>query len=336
MALEDITVLILSRGRDDILTRSLEYWASLPLTVLVLHHTNSPLTSFTNCENVKYINSNTPYGERCALAAQYISSKYAILVSDDDFYLSSGLLALSEVLEARNDLVSVGGQTISVGKYGKLVTGTSAYVHTRNYKNLEDSIFDRLVKHFNVEVGYINGSMYRLFRADQFIDLMKNLGSLTSIRTPYIFEVSSEIFANAAGKSEYLNQVLWIRNWINPPVNHSEWKRNLYFFEWAVNREFSDEFSMWREFIERYLNLDQESFDDLLLRIIKVRQISEQNEISKLRKHSFHIPEVMKYYLRRIFKPDSLPNTVEEEIQNLIDADVLVNQEEVQRVLKFL
>lgn len=336
MALEDITVLILSRGRDDILRRSLEYWASLPLTILVLHHTDSPLTTFSNSKNVKYINSNTPYGARCAIAAQNISSKYAILVSDDDFYLSSGLLALSEALDVRNDLVSVGGQTISVGKYGKLITGTSAYLHTRNYKNLEDSTFERLTKHFNVEEGYINGSMYRLFRADQFIDLMNNLGSLSNIRTPYIFEVSSEILANATGKSEYLNQVLWIRNWINPPVNHSEWKRNLYFFEWATDSEFSDEYNMWREFMRKRLDLDQEIFDDLLQQIIKVRQISEENEISKIRKHSFLIPESIKYFLRRMLRPDSLPSTVEEEIQKLIHAEVLVNQEEVERILKFL
>ncbi len=336
MALEDITVVILSRGRDEILRRSLEYWASLPMKILVLHHTDSPLTTFTQNKNVNYIQSNTPYGNRCALAAQFISSKFAILVSDDDFYLSSGLLALSDFLEARKDLVSVGGQTISVGRYGKLITGTSAYPHAREYKNLENSISGRLEKHFNIEIGYINGSMYRLFRTNYFIDLMNKLGSLTSIRTPYIFEVSSEIFANAAGKSEYLNCVLWIRNWINPPVNHSEWKRNVYFFQWATDPEYSDEFYAWKEFIRKHLDFELETFDNLLRRIIEVRQLSEKNEISSLKKRRLPIPPDFKYFIRRFIRPDSVPNSVYMEVQKMIDAGVMVNSKEVEKALKFL
>jgi hypothetical protein len=306
------------------------------MKILVLHHTDSPLTVFTQNKNVEYIQSNTSYGNRCALAAQFISTKYAILVSDDDFYLSSGLFALSEVLEARMDLVSVGGQTISVGRYGKLLTGTSAYPHTRNYKNLEDSASGRLAKHFNIEVGYINGSMYRLFRSNYFIDLLNKLGSLTSIRTPYIFEVSSEILANAAGKSEYLNCVIWIRNWINPPVNHSEWKRNIYFFEWATYPEYSDEFYAWRELIRNCLDFEPETFDDLLRRTIEVRQLSEKNEINSLKKRKLPIPENVKYFIRKIFRPDSVPNSVDEEVQKMIHAGVTVNTKEVEKALKFL
>ena len=336
MALADITVLILSRGRDDILKRSLDYWATFPMTILVLHNTDTPLTTFHNCKNVKYINANIPYGERCKLASQHISTKYAILVSDDDFYLGSALLALSEALEQNEDLVSVGGQTISVGKYGKRVTGTSAYPHARDYKNLENSISGRLAKHFDIEVGYINGSMYRLFRAETFIELMDNLGSLSNIRTPYIFEVSSEIFANAAGKSKYLNQLLWIRNWINAPVNHSEWKRNFYFSDWVTHTDFLSEFNTWKEFLRSRLNLDQENFDSLISRVVEVRRISEQVEISRLKKRSIPIPETIKYFIRRIFKPKSLPNSLNEEIQKLIQSDVLLNTQEIETVLKFL
>ena len=88
--------------------------------------------------------------------------------------------------------------------------------------------------------------------------------------------------------------------------------------------------------MQKSLDLDQDVFDDLLQQIIEVRRISEENEISKIRKRSFPIPESIKYFIRRILCPDSLPNTVAEEIQELIHADVLVNQEEVERVLKFL
>jgi hypothetical protein len=119
-------------------------------------------------------------------------------------------------------------------------------------------------------------------------------------------------------------------------VNHSEWKRNIYFFEWATHPEYSDEFNAWRELIRNCLDFEPETFDDLLRRIIEVRQLSEKNEINSLKKRTLPIPENVKYFIRKIFRPDSVPNSVDEEVQKMIHAGVTVNTKEVEKALKFL
>ena len=317
MDLSDVTIVILSRGREDILARTLKYWSKINIAVLVLHNTENPIDVQEIGSNITYVVEKLNYGERCGRVSAYLTTDYAILSSDDELYLPSALVEMKRVLENRTSIVSVGGMTIAVGKYGPVRTAVPCYTNMRLYSNLGDSSFERLLNHFNEPSGYRNGAIYRLMRKELMNDLMNTFSTLNLISTPYIYEVTGDILVTALGKSVYLPNIYWIRNWINQPVGHRTWDRKLYFSNWVSDRKYERELLFWGEQLREIADLNQEEYSNIFRKVLELRKSSEEYEQERLSRGSIPIPDSIKFLLRKLFAPDSIPPRIEKTIYTM-------------------
>lgn len=336
MNLSDITIIILSRGREEILKQSLTYWGYHSIKVLVLHNTKNPLEYKDLGINIEYKIINGSYGVRCGEVSKLITTQYAILCSDDEVYIPSALLAMKEKLDDRPDLSSVGGMTLAVDKYGPLVTGIHSYSAMKNYVNNGPDKYSRLRTHFKTNEIYKSGGIYRMLKADLMKIVMTTFAEIPHISTPYIFEVTGEIIINAYGKSEYIDNIYWMRNWINEPVAHKDWNRRLYFHKWIESQNYEEEVTEWKRLICRNIDLDAESFNNILQDIIIVRKKSETNEIERLKKTRMPVPKYSKWLIRRIIKKKSLPKSITETLESMKANGAIYSQEEIIRALNAL
>jgi glycosyltransferase domain-containing protein len=315
--LSDVTIVILSRGREEILSRTLKYWSKFHIAVLVLHNSENPINAHELSSNITYIVKKLNYGERCGEVSNYLTTEYAILSSDDELYLPSALLEMRELLKNQSSVMSVGGLTIAVGKYGPMNTAVPCYTNMRHYSNFGENSFERLSNHFNENSGYRNGAIYRLMRKDLMIDLMNTFSALNLISTPYIYEVTGEIIINALGKSVYLPNIYWIRNWINQPVGHRNWDRKLYFSTWVSDRKYEREFHLWGQQLRNIADLNQEEYSDIFRKILQLRKSSEEYERERLSRRSIPLPDFIKFFVRKLFAANSLPPRIEKTIYTM-------------------
>jgi hypothetical protein len=327
--LSDVTVVILSRGREDILSRTLRYWSKYNICVLVLHNTDNPIETCLLGSNIEYVVDRASYGERCGHISRLLKTRFAILSSDDELYLPSALFALKTQLEENPNLSSVGGLTIAIGKYGPRKTSIPCYTSMKSYKNLGVSSFERLTIHFSEENGYRTGAIYRLMRKELMSDLMDTFSEIGVISTPYIYEVTGEIIVASYGQSSYISNIYWIRNWINEPVGHSKWNRKMYFSMWAKDPEFKVEILEWSQTLRQLLNLTDEEFSKTLESVMKLRVQSEVNEIKRMSRHTIPIPENLKYLIRKVLWPETIPPDVATSLLSMEEMGAMFDREEI-------
>jgi glycosyltransferase domain-containing protein len=336
-SLKDITVVILSRGRERELSRSIQYWNQTNLNVVILHNTKMPIPQSRLASNISYIVLERDFAARCARAIPEINTRYAVFCADDELLIPSGLSRMGIYLEQHPEISSVGGATLGVGKYGSTLTATYTYQNMIGYSNLHNSYFERLESHSFGQSEYRTGAMYRLMRTEVMILLLQTFSSLSKISTPYIFEVTGEIVVNGSGKSIYLNELYWVRNWINHQVEHKDWDRKLYFQEWWGSEKYAEEREKWIDLLTP-LPKDHDS-KKRLLRVVgelnekrKILETRESNSNSNLRSR---IPQWLRRIRRNLTPRKSVKNSIDHFIENqLRQSPQLVA--ELRRTLTFL
>ncbi len=336
MDLRDVTVVIMSRGRELELQKTLEYWAKVEISVLVLHNTQKPLQFLKEMPNLKYVVAEVPYGDRCGLVAHHLETNYAILCSDDEIYVPSALASMKAILDEDSELESVGGLTVAVGNYGPITTGNFTYSRMRHYSNQETSPQNRLNYHFRESSGYKNGAIYRLMRKELMVKTMNLFFQVSSFSTPYIYEVTGEIFVNSQGKSIYIDEVYWLRNWINEPVGHNNWDRKLYYKDWSTLEKYDRQYLQWISIMESSCGVKGSEFEEIIRKINKLRAESEFHEIEGNKRRGVALPEQVKWLIRLIFRPNTLPKSLLDTLDNLEKSGVAVDKSAIVSALPAL
>jgi hypothetical protein len=163
-------------------------------------------------------------------------------------------------------------------------------------------------------------------RKDLFISTMNLFSLLSNISTPYIYEVTGEIFVNSQGMTKYTENVYWMRNWINNPVGHKNWNRKLYFKDWAAQNENLEQFSNWKRTMQSAMDLSQPDFENALIGIIELRANSEMHEVNNNSRRRISIPTNIKWLVRLCFKPSSLPYSLDKTLDTLEKSGAIVDR----------
>ena len=338
MPLSDITVVILSKDRKSELLGSLRYWDEIGVSFLVLHDTDDPLKYVSKNIKSKYFVLKANYGVRCGAAYQKLVTKYGILCADDEIFLPSALSRMCEMLDKNQDIQSVGGQAIALGKYGPIITATQVYSNMVHYENKFESPELRLKFHFNPLSDYKIGGMYRLMRIETLKNILKVFSEIATISTPYIYEITGEILVTAIGKSLYIKEVFWIRNWVNESIVGKQWNRKLYFYQWFESKEFDFERQAWTSSLTkcfRELNHDI-NLQFLLPLIVSKRKSIEMHEESKKRMRFGFINTYFKYWIKKILRHSNLPIDLTESINKITATGVLLHGREFEYASKVI
>jgi hypothetical protein len=286
--LANLQVVIFSRNRHEHLAKSLRYWDNLGIATLVLHNTEQPIKSAEIPSSTEYIVHAGPFAERCEIASKVLKFKFFIIASDDERYLPTALTNMVKELEENQELASVGGQAVAVMTHGLKYSTTLAYKSQMNYENLDNNPERRFEFHYESGQNF-SGAMYRVFRREQFKNFLVVISQFSDISTPYIFEVTAELFWTLIGPSKYLNEVFWVRNWVVPPIQTGDWDRKQYFYEWSQNPEHAREFESWKEMITEifdFLKNRSNIYEKIIFHRMKTEQGEQsRNQVLKKQKH---------------------------------------------------
>jgi hypothetical protein len=193
--------------------------------------------------------------------------------------------------------------------------------------------YERLQNHFNDVSGYRNGAIYRLMRKDLMIELMETFYEIAGLSTPYIYELTGEIIVNASGPSRYLENIYWIRNWINTPVRHQNWDRKMYFAHWISDLRYHDEVQKWHNIMASNLNLPYDKYKECVDNVVALRRISEENEIRKLSKKFIPVSPYAKWFFRKLFLPNTLPKNLTLTLNMMGKSGALFYEQEIYRAI---
>jgi hypothetical protein len=282
--LANLQVVIFSRNRQEQLIESLRYWDNCGIETLVLHNTQQPLKPAEIPSSTEYIVHEGPFAERCEIASKVLKFDYFIIASDDERYLPTALSNMVKELEENEVFASVGGQAIGIMKYGLRYRTTLAYKSQINYQNLNPEFQNRIIFHYEGGRNY-SGAMYRIFRREHFERFLKLTSKFSNIGTPYIFEVTSELFWTLIGPAKYVHEVFWVRNWVVPPVQTSDWDRRQYFYEWSQDPKYKKEFEFWKRIVSNEFNLFEEN-SAIFETVVRHRMIIEKQEQQRNKKMS--------------------------------------------------
>lgn len=299
--LEKITIIIFSRDRHQKLRKVLEYWGNTPVKVIVLHRAMVPLKISELPNNVNYINCDLSFAERANFALNSIQTEFSIICSDDEVYLLSALNKMVSVIAKDTKLKSIGGQCIAVSNYGFKIAATKAYTELMNYSIESDDPTKRIETHLiqNIRKTVVGG-MYRLMRKDDMICLLRIFSTTKNINSPYVFEVTGEIYTALIGNCTYLKNVYWIRNWESEIISTFGWDRNNNFSDWWFDSANSNERKMWVENIVREAKLDTNNFklNHILDQYFSNQKLIKEKKYTR-KNHRYPNFHNVKYFFRK-------------------------------------
>ncbi len=335
--LEDLTIIILSRGREQILSKSLNFWNSNGIRTVVIHNSDIYTDEKNVVEGSVYLTSTASYSVRAGLAATYITTNFAIICNDDELYIPTALNEMILKLIENTEITSVGAQSIAVSKYGEMTTGTLCYADMWQYKNLHETSIDRLEHHLDFSKNYI-GAMFRMLRAETMRDLLNSFKFCDEIATPYINESTGEILLTIYGKSLYLNEIYWIRNWQEPEVQHKNWDRKLYFHLWWEGVEFTEQREKWITILVKFSSglIELKDINQILEKNYNLRKVKELHEQAKRKKRPKMLSTDLKYLLKKFFLPKKLPVSLEIELARAKSLGIRVDEKEINKIIKIL
>jgi len=328
--LNQLTVIIFSRERPKELVKCLKYWKNLGVRCIVLDNSSIALRNAAqNLDPIYFQCAGLNLAERSLIASENISTKYSIICPDDERFLPEALISMIKLLENENELNSVGANVIAISKYGPIITATSVYSQMRNYINVGNNLNNRIETHFFPENSeWKIASMYRVIRSSTMRNLLRLFSRLNKISTPYIFEITSEIFLAIDGKVKYLDVIYWIRNWENSAINKPDWDRKFGFSIWWTEDRFRSEKNTW---VDSILNeftdqLDKQELVDLINTIaFKRRNIEIYNENKK----PFFSNKYLKYAIKRLIFAKSTPPKINQVLERIKNQGIDYNLTEI-------
>lgn len=213
-----LTLICPTYKRESYLKRSVEFWARQPFEIIYMD--GSPEASdidFTAFANVRYFHDPRFILERLETAAGLITTPYACMVGDDEYLVPSALQDCIDFLQIHPSHASCMGRAIGFnGKGGRLVFH-EAYPRLQGLKLTNDSPMKRLAIHWS---QYVPAHCYSVTRTPVWKRII-NFSYVSQYNVSSIDEIQWETVISAAGKSEVLPILYWLRSGEEPPTRNT-------------------------------------------------------------------------------------------------------------------
>lgn len=330
--LSDITILILTHNRHNCLAPALQYWNEVRIQTLVLDESEKPLKGLEDYPLLRYFHLKEKFAERCKVASEVLETKYTIVVSDDELYTPSGLLRMKETLEEDRRIVSVGGVALAIWEYGPIVAGSWPYRGTFKYRNEGVTPVQRIRTHTGNGKQPHSAFFTSNLNRTEYLKRCLNLYS----KSPVIAtEAISILTICGAGRSKYLDELFWIRNWNEFPKSHPNWNRSIYLHDWWRSMKNT---TTWNKF---YVDLskayseisDSEDFDEVWELVIEANSVSQPSVDTKKyvggNVFDSYLARYLKYYGKRIIEPSRIPAEYTSVLEEMKSQGVNFNQKEI-------
>ncbi len=207
--LSDLTLIIPSYNRQRYALRCMAYWSGKGVKVHLIDGSPKaiPASSFDELENnVTYHHDPRSVYDRLKFGKDLVNTKYASLLSEDEFFLPSGIQASIDELDADPSLVACTGRTLGFHAKDGRVSGYLVYEIMQNYAVLSEDPIERMVYHMS---NYTPSTVYAINRTETWksaISIMAEIDYSTSESFPAraLIELQFEISVCFYGKSRVI------------------------------------------------------------------------------------------------------------------------------------
>lgn len=334
--LSDITVLIFSHERQHCLEKTLKYWNQICVKTIVLDNSKNRLKGADQLPYIDYRHIKADFSKRCEIGSELIESAFSIVVSDDELYTPTGLFEMKKALEADNELVSVGGIALATWRYGPITAGAWPYKGTLNYENSHNTSVDRIRYHTgdgkNPHSSFFTSNLNRSEHLQRCLRLYS--------KSPIVATEAISILAIcSAGKSKYLNELYWIRNWNEFPMSHTNWDRSIYIHDWWRQNKGSSQWKRFRNDLKADF-ADSKEFDECWKMILSASEKSQPTVTPNKYQTRGYQDSVMARYLKFVLKValnrNALPASYERVIEAMKIEGIKFDDSEVEAAVRIV
>lgn len=213
-----LTLVCPTYKRESYLKRSVEFWARQPFEIIYMD--GSPEASdidFTGFANVRYFHDPRFLIERIETAAGLIATPYACMVGDDEYFVPSALRDCINFLELHPSHASCMGRALGFYRKSNQLVFHTVYPLLQGLKLTVDSPMQRLIIHW---AKYVPAHCYSVVRTPVWKRAV-NLSFVSQFNVYSIPEIQWESLIVAAGKSEVLPILYWLRSAEAPPTRNT-------------------------------------------------------------------------------------------------------------------
>jgi glycosyltransferase domain-containing protein len=245
--LSELTIVIPTVSRPLFILRQHEYWRDTDARIVILDGASSPISipSSLRSPNIQYIHTGTRLTERLATASQYVSTKYCALLPDDEFFLVSGLRAAIRRLEEDAAIIGCVGRNLYFFVDQQRFLVRDAYRYYKPFPATAQTVEARLDA--DVAPNKTHGCSYGVFRSLNWSQIFsRSYGEEFS--SGYVYERLTNLYRTVLGRTEILEDLLWMRSMENPPIVSADIPRvgGRDFVSWSQNPAFAGEVARYR------------------------------------------------------------------------------------------
>jgi glycosyltransferase domain-containing protein len=246
--LKDLTVVIPTVSRPLFVLRQFEYWGDTEVNVLILDGAADPIEIPTQLHrpNINYVHTGTRFNERMSLAATLVESRYCAYLPDDEFFLFDGLKAAMLFLDKNQDCIGCVGRNLYFFVDQDRFLVRDAYRDWAPFPEQMNTLTSRLDADLPPNKAHM--SACAIMRSDAWKVMFRNAYS-QFFSCGYTYERLLNLQRTVLGKTEILEDLLWMRSMENPPISDVNVPRvaGHDFVSWARNPIFASEVARYRE-----------------------------------------------------------------------------------------
>lgn len=204
-----LTVVIPTYGRQRLLSRQAEFWGGTRVTVEILDGSPAPWTSAADLSpNMRYHHRPESIERRLGWAAQRLETPYAVLLSDDEFFLPAALRSCIERLAADPRMAACKGLAVEFDFRGDRVEAKHSYTGLRGYRLDQATPRERMIGHMR---PYVMATLWAVMPARVFSQTLRAMSDRT-FRSAAAGEIQTSLVAAAMGTCAVLDELMWLRS----------------------------------------------------------------------------------------------------------------------------
>lgn len=246
--LSQLTVIVPTVSRPLFVLRQFEYWRELNAQVVILDGASEPIDvpSQLKSSNIRYLQTGIRFNERLATAGRYVNTKYCALLPDDEFYLPSGMRAAIDRLEEDPSVIGCVGRCLYFFVDQGRFLVRDAYRDWLPFPETARTVRERL----NVDLPPLktHKAQFAIMRSSHWKTMFESSYS-QYFSCGYTYERLLNLQRSVLGRTEILEDLMWMRSMENPPISSVNVPRidGRDFVSWARNSEFASEVAQYRQ-----------------------------------------------------------------------------------------
>jgi len=203
MMIKDCTILIITHNRHFLLKRSIKYYLCYFSKIIVL---DSSVNSIYLDKKIKYeYLPKKSIIEKLLIGIKYCTTKYFLIVPDDDFIVPNGVIKAIKFLEKNKDFVTVSGDFYYFEKYSHLIKYKK--INNYKYKSFDENHF---LERLNSSIKGHSQMLYSIFNKKMFFKNLVKFKIFYKYTEPC--ELIFHILSLFSGKHKYIDSLWMIRD----------------------------------------------------------------------------------------------------------------------------